>query len=147
MGITKSSSFHMQKKQSVYPQAHISFSLWSVCFMFFLGGGAVKRRGWFRRRGLLTRWNEGSRHPDQWLYSGVRSAFVTYKVLRPCIAHMYYIWLVSWADCIVGLAIYLCILTSGFVWFFGCGLPPNLCHVGVECEDAMVLTTVGADFY
>lgn len=38
-------------------------------------------------------------------------------------------------------------LTSGFVRFFGCGLPPNLCHVGVECEDAMVLTTVGADFY
>lgn len=52
MGITKSSSFHMQQKLSVYPQAHISFSLWSVCFFFFLEGGGIKRRGWFRRGGL-----------------------------------------------------------------------------------------------
>lgn len=37
----------------------------------YLEGGGVKRGGWFRRRGLLTRWNEGSRHPDQWLYSDI----------------------------------------------------------------------------
>lgn len=96
MGITKSSSFHMQKKLSVYPQAHISFSLWSVCFGGFFGGWGYKEERLIQKgRIKQTRWNEGSRHPDQWLYSGIMSASVTNKVWGPCIAHMYYIWLVS----------------------------------------------------
>ena len=36
------------------------------------------------------------------------------------------------------------LLTSGFVWLFGGGLPADLCHVGVEGEDAVVLAAVGA---
>lgn len=46
MGITKSSSFHMQKTLS--SSTHF-FILVIFMFYVFLGGGGVKRWGWFRR--------------------------------------------------------------------------------------------------